>query len=203
MKNRMPLLYLLVSAVALLVGCATPPTAIPVAYYGRQTPMSVKVTHCSPEPQMADSGQGGLLGAAFTAMVRGSSMRKAMEGVKGDAVSELLRQKLTEKMECCFDINETSTQLATEINVSQWGWFVPSTVAGMKTGSYQLQINGTVTVFDLLQQRKTVGYVTGLSQQPLGNDPTPADTQEALLKAVDDFTTKAADIILAQKPATK
>jgi hypothetical protein len=73
----------------------------------------------------------------------------------------------------------------------------------MKTGSYQLQINGTVTVFDLLQQRKTVGYVTGLSQQPLGNDPTPADTQEALLKAVDDFTTKAADIILAQKPATK
>jgi len=200
MKSRTPVLCLLMSAVALLVGCATPPTAIPATYYGRQTPMSVKVTHCSTDPKMVDSGQGGLFGAAFTAMVRGSSMRKAMEGIKGDTLSELLRQKLTEKMECCFDINENSDQLATEIYVTQWGWFVPSTVAGIKTGSYQLTINGTVTVFDLVQKRKTVGYVVGISQQPLGNDPTPADTQEALLKAVDDFTAKAAAVILAKTP---
>jgi hypothetical protein len=138
-----------------------------------------------------------------TAGVRGSNMKERMQGIKGDAVTELLRQKMSEKLEPHFEIAENGKNLATEVQIAQWGWFVPTTALGIKTGSYQFMLNGTVNVYDTAKNREHVGYVVAGSQQPLGNDPTPQQSQEALLKATEDFSNKAMAVILQNKPATK
>jgi len=130
-------------------------------------------------------------------------MQKRMEGVKGDAVTELVRQKMTEKIEPYFEVSEMSKNLTTEVKITQWGWFVPITELGIKTGSYQFTLNGMVNVYDLAKNRQQVGYVVATTQQPLGNDPTPQQTQEALLKAAEDFSDKAMAVILQNKPAGK
>ena len=138
-----------------------------------------------------------------TAAVRGSNMKERMQGIKGDAVTELVRQKMTEKLEQCFEVSETSKDLMTEVQITQWGWFVPTTALGIKTGSYQFMLNGTINVYDVAKNREQVGYVVAASQQPLGNDPTPQQSQEALLKAAEDFSNKAMAVILQNKPAAK
>lgn len=200
LKNiaRFGLLSIAISV--LTTGCIMPPTPIPASYFNQNHEMSVKVTRCPPAPQMMDSGQGGIIGALVNA-TRASGMTKNMEGIKGETVSELLRQKVTGKMEDCFDVVDDQEQLAAEIAVTQWGWFVPSTAFGIKTGSYQLRINGDVTIYDKTQKRrKKIAYAPVFAQEPLGNDPAPDVAQEALLKAIDSFAGNSSAILLRTKP---
>ncbi len=201
-RNSVCLAGMGLMGIVFLSGCATKPTPIPASYYQNRHEMSVKVVKCPPQAKMMDSGQGGLLGAAITASTRSGSMREQMRGIQGETVSELLRQKITTNLEDCFDIVDDKEQLAAEVVVTQWGWFVPTTVLAIKTGSYQFRINGKVTVYDVISQsKKQVGYIAALADQPLGNDPSKADTDEALIKAADDFANKVTAVILQNRPS--
>jgi hypothetical protein len=201
-KNFVRLAGMGLMGIVFLSGCATPPTPIPASYYQKKHEMTVKVVKCPAQAQMMDSGQGGLLGAAITAAARSGSMREQMKGIQGETVSELLRQKISAKLEDNFDVVDDKEQLATEIAVAQWGWFVPTTVLAIKTGSYQFRINGSVTVYDVTtQSRKRIAYIAAVADHPLGNEPTKADTQDALMKAADDFAEKAAQVILRNRPS--
>ncbi|WP_043807722.1 hypothetical protein [Desulfatibacillum aliphaticivorans] len=159
--------------------------------------MSVTVSKIKDKPTMRDSGQGGLIGALVNAG-RASGMREQLEGIKGETVRELLRQRLSEKMEEHYYIVDDEPQLAMEVKVSTWGWFVPSTMLGIKTGAYQCEIIGKVEIWDMTcKRKKKVAYVTAVSQKPLGDDPNKDFAQEALLLAVDDFAQKTAELLMA------
>jgi hypothetical protein len=180
-----------------LFGCATGPKSIPDAYYQKDYYMSVDVVKCSEKPQMADSGGGGLIGLMVKG-ARAKTMKEKMEGIRGDAFKELLRQNISQKLEDYFEVVGEDAELATEISIVQWGWFLPTTAFGIKTGSYQFVIGGEVKVFDNNDGKKTrIASVSVTSAQPMGNDPTKDASQEALLKAIEDFSNQAVDVILA------
>lgn len=163
--------------------------------------MTVKVVGCPDSAQMMDSDAGGLIGLAVRA-TRASTMRKVMAGTKGDMVRELARQNVSKKMEGAFDVVDDNAKLTTEINIMQWGWFVPSTLMGIKTGSYQMRVNGDIKVYDTsLPKKKCIAYAISISDQPLGNDPTPDVAQEALIKAVNEFSANASMYLLSRQPA--
>ena len=179
------------------VGCGPKVMPIPGQYRNQDHEMTVAVIKIRDKPTMRDSGQGGLIGALVNAG-RASSMKKQLEGVKGETIKELLRQKISEKMEEEFYVVDDEPQLAMEIELSTWGWFVPSTAFGIKTGAYQCEIIGKVIVYDLMEKKKKkVAWVTAISQEPLGDSPGKDYAMEALLHATEDFSQKAASALLA------
>jgi len=203
MKKRLFCLSIIMIVVAFFFsGCATGPKSIPSAYFQKDYEMSVEVSRCPEKPQMMDKGGGpgvfGLVGLVVNA-ARASEMREKMEGIKGDAFKELLRQKISEKMEDYFEIVDENPNLVAEIEILQWGWFVPTTMMGIKTGSYQFRINGKVHIYEQKKdERVLIGNASALTQQSMGNDPTKDVTQEAMLKAIEDFSDKVMKIILAE-----
>ncbi len=175
------------------------PSPIPSTYYETEPELSVDIVKIAPKPVMRDSGQGGLIGLLVNSG-RSSNMKEQLEGIKGETVKELLRQNISDKMEEVFDIAdvEDNPGLALDVNITTWGWFVPSTAFGIKTGSYQFEIIGFASVFDQMQpERKEIAYITAFSQKPLGNDPDKEETQQALLQAIDDFSTQVANMLLS------
>ncbi len=115
-----------------------------------------------------------------------------MEGIIGDTVKELVRQKFEAAIEEYFDVYEEG-QLRAEIDIEQWGWFVPTTVAGIKTGSYQFTLAGMVTVTDK-EVKKKKGQIATCKiavNESIGDKPTAAVSQEALLKCTDKFAAEA------------
>jgi hypothetical protein len=182
------LLLACVAACLLGSGCYSP-KPIPKTYFEEEPEMSVTVGKCSETAQMRDSGQGGLIGAIVTAG-RASKMEEAMEGIIGDTVKELIRQKFEAAMEEYFDIYEEG-QLQTVIDIDQWGWFVPTTVAGIKTGAYQFTLAGTVSVTDTqLEKKNKIATYKVVVSESIGDTPTAAVSQEALLKCADKFATE-------------
>lgn len=183
--------------VFLFAGCATGPKSIPETYFQKDYEMSIEVVQCPDKPQMMDSGKGGLVGMLVNAS-RSSDMREKMEGIKGEALRELLRQKISEKIEDYFEVVDEDPTLIAEVYISQWGWFVPTTMFGIKTGSYQFRIKGTVYVYEKLKGEKNeIAVASAVTHQSMGNDPSRDVTQEALLKAIEDFSEKVVKIILA------
>jgi hypothetical protein len=184
---------------SLASGCYSP-KPIPKAYFEGKTQMSVAVGKCPDKAQMSDSGQGGLIGAMVTAG-RAGPMHEAMSGIAGDTVKELIRQRFSEKMEEYFDVYEEGP-LKTVIDIQQWGWYVPTTVAGIKTGSYQFIINGTVTVTDNAQKRKPrIADLRMQVSETIGNKPTAAVSQEALLKCADKFAAQTVTFLVKEQTA--
>jgi|GEM_PF-3116099 len=175
------------------------PSPIPSSYYETEPELSIEIVKIEPKPVMRDSGGGGLIGLIVKSG-RSSNMKEQLEGIKGETVKELLRQNISAKMEEAFDISdvEDNPGLALEVSITTWGWFVPTTALGIKTGSYQFEIIGSASVFDQIQPaRKEVAYITAFSQKPLGNDPDKDETQQALLQAIDDFSNQVGNMLLS------
>jgi len=191
--------YFLLSISAIIFicyGCATVPKSIPVEFFNKDIEMSVGVTKCPEKPQFMDSGSGGIVGLVVAAG-RSSEMRTKMEGIKGSTLKELIRQSITNKLEKHFEIVNTQAILSAEIDIHIWGWFLPTTSFGIKTGSYQFRISGSLTVFENKNGKKEVLAKTSVVvNQPMGNDPTKDITQEAMLKAIEDFNNKIISEIL-------
>lgn len=181
-------------------GCYSP-KPIPKAYFDQEPEMSVTIGACPETAQMRDSGQGGLIGAMVTAG-RASKMKEAMEGIIGDTVKELVRQKFETAIEDYFDVYEEG-QLQTLIDIQQWGWYLPTTIAGIKTGSYQFTLNGTVTVTDPQVKKKKGKIATCqiMVSESIGDKPTAALSQEALLKCADKFATEAVAFLTTEQTA--
>ena len=157
--------------------------------------MSVAIVKITDRPALRDSGGGGLIGLAVSAG-RASDMRTIFEGIEGETVKELLRQQISDKIESAFIIEEESEDLALEVTVTNWGWFVPTAAFGIKTGSYQLEIFGLVSVYTLAPEKKQLTSFHAMAQKPLGNEPTTEDTQKALMEAIDEFSTQVATFLL-------
>jgi len=175
------------------------PSPIPPTYYETEPELCVDIVRIAPKPFMRDSGQGGIIGLVVNSS-RSNNMQEQLEGIKGETVQELLRQKISDKMEAVFDIADVEDKpgLALEVTVTTWGWFVPTTAFGIKTGAYQFEIIGAATVFDQTQpERKEIAWISAFSQKPLGNDPDKDETQQALLLAIDDFSTQVANMLLS------
>ncbi len=197
--TRATILLVLCAILQLASGCYSP-KPLDSAYFASKPAMSVTIGRCPEKAQMQDSGGGGPIGAIVNAG-RASTMREAMSGIAGDTVRELVRQRFTEKMEEYFDVADDG-QLKTVIDVYQWGWFAPSTMAGIRTGSYQFLLSGAVTITDNQQKDKKVAFLRQQTTEVIGNKPTAELSQEALLKCADKF---AADTIafLAKEKAGK
>ena len=190
MKKSTILLLLCTVFCFLGSGCYSP-KPIPKAYFDQEPEMGVTVGECPEAAKMRDSGNGGLIGALVTAG-RADKMKEAMEGIIGDTVKELVRQKFEVAIEDYFDVYEDG-QLQTVIDITQWGWFVPTTIAGIKTGAYQFTLQGTITVTDKEVKKKKGRIATCVIavSESIGDKPTPAVSQEALLKCADKFATEA------------
>lgn len=191
---------IIILLISIISGCVTAPKNIPSSYFEKQHDIAVNVVRINEKPIFRDSGQGGLIGAVV-AMGRSGTMKEMFEGIKGETVKELLRQEIENKLESTFVIDEESKDLSLEVNVVQWGWFLPTTALGIKTGSYQLEINGSARVFELTPIKKEIAVVNVLSQKPLGNDPTSEICQQALKEAIEDFARQVAASLLKEKRA--
>lgn len=149
-----------------------------------------------------NTDQGGglmaLVGAAVNA-ARQAEMNKQMQGIGGDTVKALLKQQLSSKLEDTFELTDETDQLESQIFVSQWGWFVPTTMLAIKTGSYQFQLTGGVSVFELKPKRKGMATYRVSVSEPLGNTPTPQLCQEALLRLSEKFANGVTAIMLSEK----
>ena len=194
--TRATILLLLCAILQLASGCYSP-KPIDSSYFASKPAMAVTIGKCPEKAQMQDSGQGGLIGLAVNAG-RASAMREAMSGIAGDTVKELVRQRFSEKMEEYFDAADDG-QLKTVIDIYQWGWFAPSTVAGLRTGSYQFLLSGAVTVTDSQQNNKKVAYLQQRTTEVIGNKPTAEVSQEALLKCADKFATDTVAYLTKEK----
>ena len=172
---------------------------IPKAYFDQEPEMAVTVSRCPETATMRDSGQGGLIGAMVTAG-RASKMRDAMEGIIGDTVKELVRQKVEAAIEDSFDVYEEG-QLQTMIHIEQWGWYLPTTIAGIKTGSYQFSLSGMVIVTDK-EVKKKKGQIATCRiavSESIGDKPTAAASQEALLKCADKFAAETVAFLATEQ----
>jgi hypothetical protein len=185
-------------ATAVIQGCASIPTSIPSSYLGKQRQMAVQIAEIAEKPNFRDSGEGGLIGWVAS-IGRSSNMKEMFEGIKGETVKELLRQEIERKLEGAFDVDEESRDLSLEVQVTQWGWFLPTAMLGIKTGSYQMEIIGIVKVCEKGADNKEIARLLVASQKPLGNEPTAEICQQALKQAVDDFAQQAANNLLKQK----
>ena len=181
------------------IGCYKP-TPIPMSYFDQGHEMSVAIGECPQEAQMRDSGQGGLVGALVTGISRAGEMRKAMEGISGDAVRELVRQRFESAMEDHFDVYEEG-KLKTVIDIEQWGWYAPTTIAGIRTGSYQFSLMGMVNITDpeVKKKKGVIATCKIATSEVMGNEPTAASSQEALLKCADKFAAEAVAFLTKEK----
>lgn len=198
MKKILILSFLLALMSVLISGCATGPVQLPAKYFEKQHEISISVVKIDDKPRMRDSGQGGLIGAIVNAG-RSSSMQEIFDGIKGETVKELLRQQIANKLEGPFVIEEESKDLSLEITVNTWGWFLPTTLFGIKTGSYQLEIFGEVSIYELKREKEQIAFVRAYAQKPLGNDPSSTECQQALKLAIDEFAQQVAEFVLKEK----
>ncbi len=198
MKRRM---FVVVAALCIAIffqGCASGPQPIPAAYFDAPHQISVQVTRIEEKPSFRDSGNGGLVGV-LVGLGRSSDMKKMFDGIKGETVKELIRQELESKLDTTFVVDEESKDLGLEVEISHWGWFLPTTAFGIKTGSYQLEIMGTVAVYEVSPEKKRVANLLIASRKPLGNKPTAEICQQALEQAITDFAQQARDTLLKEK----
>lgn len=196
--GRMTTLLLSCAVIGSLAGGCYNPKPIPKAYFQGKSQMSVAVGKCPEKAQMSDSGQGGLIGMMVTAG-RADAMHEAMGGIMGDTVKELVRQRFSEKMEEYFDVQEDA-QLTMAIDILQWGWYVPTTVAGIKTGAYQVIMNGTVTVIDSAQKKgSNIAFLRIRATETIGNKPTATLSQEALLKCADKLAAETVTFLVKER----
>ncbi|MEN6429202.1 MAG: hypothetical protein ABFE13_27970 [Phycisphaerales bacterium] len=198
---RLNMLLLLCAALGCLGSGCYSPKPIPKAYFETKCDMSVAVDKCPEKAKISDSGQGGLIGAMVTAG-RGDAMREAMSGIVGDTVKELVRQRFSERIEEHFDVYDTG-QLATVITIQQWGWYVPTTVVGIKTGAYHFIIAGSVAVNDAKRPKSKakIAKMRVSAMEPIANKPSAELSQEALLKCADKFASEAVAFLVKQKTA--
>lgn len=199
-KIQLPIyLLIFISGLLLISGCTTV-KHLPANIFEEEHDLSVDVTKFPPKPRMRDSGKGGLIGLVVNAG-RASKMKKIFDGIEGETVKELLRQQVRGELESVFYVDEERKDLALEINIVNWGWFVPSTVLGIKTGAYQLEIVGNVTVYNLNPGKEKIAFNKNImSQKPLGNDPNSSDTQKMLIMAIEDFSDQVSKFVFHNKP---
>jgi hypothetical protein len=197
--KKSTLLLLLCTVVCIAASGCYSPKPIPQAYFAQEPEMAVTIGKCPEAAQMRDSGQGGLIGAMVTAG-RANKMKEAMEGIIGDTVKELVRQQFEAAIEDHFDVYEEG-QLQTVIDIEQWGWYVPTTLVGIKTGSYQFTISGMVTVTDKEVKKKKGRIATCrmVASESIGDKPTAAASQEALLKCAEMFATQAVTFLTKEQ----
>ena len=198
MKNLIPFNYTALVLLLVCSGCATS-KSLPHAYLDTKHDLSVTVVKIPEKPQMMDSGQGGLLGALITSTSRKSMMNDMLQGVQGETVKELIRQEINRLIQEKFNLVDSSDDLKLNVRIDTYGFFVQTTVAGIKTGGYQFQIRGYVEILDAKQGSKKVAFVNGVSQSPLGNKPTQEAVPGALDGAVKQFSENAVSVLLSGK----
>lgn len=197
---RASILSLLCASICLLgTGCYSA-KPIPAAYFEQECEVSVKMGRCPEKAQMTDSGQGGLIGAIVTAG-RATKMQEAMEGITGDTVKELVRQRFEAAIEDYFDVYEDG-QLKTVIEIERWGWFVPTTIAGIKTGAYQFTLGGRVRITDTqISKKGTIAFYQASVSHSIGDLPTAAVSQEALLQCAENFAAETVAFLAKEHTA--
>ena len=197
-KKVLGLGSLLLAAALFGTGCAgTKP--LPKAYIDSKHNLTVSVVKIPEKPQMMDSGQGGILGAIITATSRNSMMKEMLAGVQGETVKELIRQEVSRVFQEKFSIVDTGDDLKLDIEVGTYGFFVPTTVAGIKTGAYQFQITGRVMVFDAKNNSKRVALGGAVAQAPLGSKPTKEAVPEAISQCVQKFAEQVMASLINEK----
>ncbi len=198
MNKKLASLLILMCITLIFQSCASGPQPIPSAYFEKPHEISVRITNIDDKPSFRDSGNGGLVGLLVNAG-RSSDMKTMFEGISGDTVKELLRQSIENQLEGTFTVDDDSKDLGVEVEISHWGWFLPTTAFGIKTGSYQLEIMGTVSVYEVTPDKKRVAGLVIVSQKPLGNKPTAEICQEALKQAIVDFAAQAKNTLLKDR----
>jgi hypothetical protein len=83
---------------------------------------------------------------------------------------------------------DTGDDLKLNIRVDIYGFFVPTTVLGIKAGAYQFQIIGYVEARDAKKKGKKVAFAKNvISQVPMGSKPAKELVPEAIAQCVQKF----------------
>jgi hypothetical protein len=189
MRRLLPGGLACVAGLLLLPGCQSI-RPLPVAYLEQEHDATVVIKRMPPNATMRDSGEGGLIGA-FVTMGRGSNMEKKLAGIQGETVRELFLQEFSRHLGEHFVINQQTNDLKIQVIIMNWGWFVPTTVLGIKTGAYQCEMSGVVEVFDMKNKKKKIALMPVQVQRPLGNKPEEVAAKEAIVEVAQAFAVEA------------
>jgi hypothetical protein len=187
----------LAAACALLAsGCATH-QPIPKTYLDQSKHARLVIQKVPPAPTMADSGQGGLVGAIITGTSRANNMKEKLAGIHGDQVQEAFTQAFQKSMGEHLVVGDSDGELRIVVNIDTWGWYVPTIDFGIKVGDYECQVVGRVDVFDT--QDKKVAFAHLRVAEPLGSKPEEDNARKAVTQVAERFAA-AAETALVHLP---
>ena len=183
--RRTTLLFLPYTIIVFLASGCESPKSIPKVYFDGNDKMSVRVGECPEKPGL-NSDYGGLIGAIADA-VRARAMREATSGITSDTIKEVVARRFGKKIQEYFDVSEEGP-LSAVIDIKEWGWQVRTVAVGIRTGSYQFSLVGTVTITDSVQKGKPIiARVRMDVLETIGHEPTADICRDALVKCADRF----------------
>lgn len=181
-----------------LSGCVTT-KYIPNEYFSSRHKMEVKVkpipapTHIETGNQ-SDSFIESVVSTAAQSS-RAGDMRKMFAHIDVDAVRNDLNSSIKDKIKQFYDVEGEKRDLQTEVQITNWGWLLPTGAFGIRTGSYELQFSGTVKVFDINDKGKKIAFTQFTTREVLNDQLSKEETSRKVRRAVDEFAELAAEFL--------
>jgi hypothetical protein len=188
----------LILSLFILNSCATT-KYIPVSYFQHRHTAQVKVRPI-PAPshtEQKDHDEGLVASLVSTAVKsdRAASMRATFAHIDSDKIRDDLKENISKKIKEYYDVAEKSHDLMIEVEISSWGWILPTGPFGIRLGSYQLQLTGQVRVYDVTDHNKEIAYTTINTQEEMRDQMSPAETTRRVNRAIDEFSEMAAEFL--------
>lgn len=179
-------------------GCATT-KYIPKEYFLKRHDMAIQVKPL-PAPSHIETGgdDQGIVGSLISAAAH-SSRARDMEAVFSHIDAEVLRadlrSSLSEKIKEFYDVNDEKRDLKVDIQITSWGWILPTGSFGIRAGSYQIQFSGFVRVFDLKDQGKEIAHIELNTQEQMRDQMSKEETSRKVRHAIDEFAELTAEFL--------
>ena len=176
------------------------PKYIPSSYFLSRHDLKVDVKSI-PDPvhlEESSSQSNSLLGDIIKAAANSSrkaDLQKAFAHIDSDEVRNNLQASISAKIEDHYNVKHDSKDLAVEVKINSWGWILPTSSMGIRTGSYYLQMTGKVVVYDEYPSRKEIGHIYLTTREAMQDNMSPEETTRRVKRAVDEFADLSGDFL--------
>lgn len=186
-------------AIILLNACVTT-KYIPKSYFDKRHSLNVAV---KPLPaasliESCNSGGEGLLSAIISAAAsssRSQDLAKTFAHIDQEGLKDELQNSIKAKIKDFYDVNSDERDLRATITIHSWGWILPTASFGIRVGSYQLQITGTVKVYDLKDAGKEIANISLRTNEEMKDNLDQKETTRKVKKGIEEFAELCAEFL--------
>lgn len=183
-------------------GCAGLSKSLPADYFAPRRTLTVAVVHCAETPVLrTDQPVGHAEGAGWQA--RNETMRRRLAGIAPDLIQLAVEEELARQLNGLFKVVGSDAQLALEVSITEWGWFVPTGRCGKNQGVRHFRLGGTATITDRDPARNDAPVFRAYrcADTPLADARTTECSAAAVPAAAADFAAAIVGAILqVQQP---